>query len=379
MTVLADFELPPALEASEPPEARGVPRDAVRMMVSRRRTGEITHHPFTDLPGLLLPGDLLVVNTSATLPAAVRCGPGLVMHFSTSLPDGSWLAELRAVRGHATQPYPGGSPGQALPLPGGAVATLAERVTGRLWRVRLSTAVVPYLLRHGSFIHYSYVASDWPAEAYQTVFAATPGSAEMPSASRPFTAEMLARLVVRGVAIAPLTLHTGVSSLEGDEEPYAEPYDIPPATARLVDATRRAGGRVVAVGTTVVRALETAAAAREQGTAGVPGVAPRANTADGTVTKEPGHRPAGVPGVVPRANTAGPLPASAGWTHHLVTPQTPPRVVDALFTGLHEPRSTHLLMLHAFAGTDLLRRCYAAAVEHSYLWHEFGDVHLLLP
>jgi S-adenosylmethionine:tRNA ribosyltransferase-isomerase len=295
-----------------------------------------------------------VVNTSATLPAAVRCGPGLVMHFSTSLPDGSWLAELRAVRGHATQPYPGGSPGQALPLPGGAVATLAERVTGRLWRVRLSTAVVPYLLRHGSFIHYSYVASDWPAEAYQTVFAATPGSAEMPSASRPFTAEMLARLVVRGVAIAPLTLHTGVSSLEGDEEPYPEPYDIPPATARLVDATRRAGGRVVAVGTTVVRALETAAAAREQGTAGVPGV-------------------------VPRANTAGPLPASAGWTHHLVTPQTPPRVVDALFTGLHEPRSTHLLMLHAFAGTDLLRRCYAAAVEHSYLWHEFGDMHLLLP
>jgi S-adenosylmethionine:tRNA ribosyltransferase-isomerase len=367
MTVLAGFELPPALEASEPPEARGIPRDAVRMMVSRRRTGEITHHPFTDLPSLLLPGDLLVVNTSATLPAAVRCGLGLVMHFSTSLPDGSWLAELRAVRGHATQPFPGGSPGQALPLPGGAVATLAERVTGRLWRVRLSTAVVPYLLRHGSYIHYSYVASDWPAQAYQTVFATTPGSAEMPSASRPFTAETIARLVVRGVTIAPLTLHTGVSSLEGDEEPYPEPYDIPPATARLVDATRQAGGRVVAVGTTVVRALETAAAAREQG------------TADGPVTKEPGRRPAGVPGVAPRASTGGPLPASAGWTRHLVTPQTPPRVVDALFTGLHEPRSTHLLMLNAFAGASLLRRCYAAAVEHSYLWHEFGDVHLLLP
>src|SRR5262249_32723169 len=157
MTALADFELPRALEASEPPEARGIPRDAVRMLVSRRATGEITHHPFTDLPSLLLPGDLVVVNTSATLPASVRAGPGLVMHFSTSLPDGSWLAELRAVRGHATQPYPGGSPGQELPLPGGAVVTLAERVTGRLWRVRLSTAVVPYLLRHGSFIHYSYV------------------------------------------------------------------------------------------------------------------------------------------------------------------------------------------------------------------------------
>ena len=342
MTALADFELPRALEASEPPEARGIPRDAVRMLVSRRATGEITHHPFTDLPSLLLPGDLVVVNTSATLPASVRAGPGLVMHFSTSLPDGSWLAELRAVRGHATQPYPGGSPGQELPLPGGAVVTLAERVTGRLWRVRLSTAVVPYLLRHGSFIHYSYVASDWPAQAYQTVFGARPGSAEMPSASRPFTAEMIARLVVRGVTIAPITLHTGVSSLEGDEEPYPEPYDIPPATARLVDVTRQAGGRVVAVGTTVVRALETAAAARQRG-------------------------------------AGAPLPASAGWTHHVVTPQTPPRVVDALFTGLHEPRSTHLLMLNAFAGADLLRRCYAAAVQRSYLWHEFGDVHLLLP
>jgi len=342
MTALADFELPPALEASEPPEARGIPRDAVQMLVSRRRTGEITHHPFTDLPDLLLPGDLVVVNTSATLPAAVRAGPGLVMHFSTSLPDGSWLAELRAVRGHATQPYPGGSPGQALPLPGGAVVDLKERVTARLWRVRLSTAVVPYLLRHGSFIHYSYVASDWPAQAYQTVFGATPGSAEMPSASRPFTAEMIARLVVRGVTIAPITLHTGVSSLEGDEEPYPEPYDTPPVTARLVDATRQAGGRVVAVGTTVVRALETAAAAREHG-------------------------------------AGSPLPASSGWTHHLVTPQTPPRVVDALFTGLHEPRSTHLLMLNAFAGADLLRRCYTAAVHGSYLWHEFGDVHLLLP
>jgi len=342
MTALADFELPPALEASEPPEARGIPRDAVRMLVSRRRTGEITHHKFTDLPNLLLPGDLVVVNISATLPAAVRAGPGLVMHFSTSLPDGSWLAELRAVRDHATQPHPGGSPGQALPLPGGAVVTLTERVTGRLWRVRLSTAVVPYLLRHGSFIHYSYVASDWPARAYQTVFGTTPGSAEMPSASRPFTAEMIARLVVRGVTIAPITLHTGVSSLEGDEEPYPEPYDIPPATARLVDATRQAGGRVVAVGTTVVRALETAAAARE-------------------------HK------------AGSPLPASSGWTHHLVTPQTPPKVVDALFTGLHEPRSTHLLMLNAFAGAGLLRRCYAAAARHSYLWHEFGDVHLLLP
>jgi S-adenosylmethionine:tRNA ribosyltransferase-isomerase len=340
MTVLADFVLPPALEAREPPEARGIARDGVRMLVSRRRTGEITHHAFADLPGLLLPGDLLVVNTSATLPAAVGVGDSLTVHFSTPLPDGSWLAELRAARGHATKPYPGGSPGQQLTLPGNARLTLAERVTGRLWRVRLSTAVVPYLLRHGSYIHYSYVERDWPAEAYQTVFATMPGSAEMPSASRPFTPEMVTRLVVRGVTIAPVTLHTGVSSLEGDEEPYPEPYDVPPATARLVTATRRAGGRVIALGTTVVRALESAAAG---------------------------------------AGPDGALPAPAGWTHHVVTPETGLAVVDGLFTGLHEPRSSHLQMLNAFTGEPLLRRCYAAAVEYGYLWHEFGDVHLLLP
>jgi S-adenosylmethionine:tRNA ribosyltransferase-isomerase len=341
MTVLAGFTLPAALEASEPPEARGVPRDAVRMMVSRRRTGEITHHPFTGLPGLLLPGDLLVVNNSGTLPAAVPCVAGqrgLSVHFSTPLPDGSWLAELRAASGHATQPYSGGSPGQELGLPGGARLSLRERVTGRLWRVRLSTAVVPYLLRHGSYIHYSYVERDWPGQAYQTVFAAIPGSAEMPSASRPFTPEMITRLVVRGVTIAPLTLHTGVSSLEGDEQPYPEPFDVPPATARLVNTARRAGGRVIAVGTTVVRALESAA------------------------LNDP----------------AAELRAASGWTHHVVTPETGVRVVDGLFTGLHEPRSSHLRMLNAFAGEPLLRRCYAAAIEHEYLWHEFGDVHLLL-
>jgi S-adenosylmethionine:tRNA ribosyltransferase-isomerase len=339
MTVLAGFVLPPESEAREPPEERGVARDGVRMLVSHRRTGEIAHHAFTDLPALLLPGDLLVVNTSGTLPAAVRAGRGLSVHFSTPLPDGSWLAELRTASGRATRPCPGGSPGQLLALPGGALLTLAERVTGRLWRARLSTAVIPYLLRHGSFIHYSYVDRDWPAGAYQTVFATTPGSAEMPSASRPFTPEMITRLVVRGITVAPLTLHTGVSSLEGDEEPYPEPFDVPPATARQVTMTRQAGGRVIAVGTTVVRALESAAL-------------------DGR---------------------SGALAATSGWTHHVVTPETGVRVVDGLFTGLHEPRSSHLHMLNAFAGEPLLRRCYAAALEYSYLWHEFGDVHLLLP
>ena len=341
--IALDFTLPPEREAHEPPEARGRPRDQVALMVSRGMADEVSHHAFTGLPSLLLPGDLLVVNNSATLPAAVPLAADLVVHFSTALADGAWLVELRATEnaaaGATTVPYRGGSAGERLDLPGGAVLTLEARFTGRLWRARLSTAVVPYLLRHGQPIRYSYVPRAWPIEAYQTVFGTRPGSAEMPSASRPFTPQVVAGLVARGITFAPLTLHTGVSSLEDDEEPYPEPYDVPPATARLVNLTRQHGGRVIAVGTTVVRALETAA----------------------------------------RAGGPGPVTPSAGWTEHIVTPQTPLLAADGLITGLHEPRSSHLRMLAAFADTDLLSRCYAAAIDRGYLWHEFGDLHLLLP
>jgi S-adenosylmethionine:tRNA ribosyltransferase-isomerase len=177
-------------------------------------------------------------------------------------------------------------------------------------------AVVPYLLRHGLPIRYSYVRRDWPLSFYQTVFATRPGSAEMPSASRPFTPEVVTALATRGVLIAPLTLHCGVSSLEAGEDPYPEPYDVPPATARLVNHVRASGGRVI---------------------------------------------------------------AAAGWTSHLVTPETGVRAVDGLLTGLHEPHSSHLRMLAAFAGQELLARCYTEAISSGYLWHEFGDVHLILP
>jgi S-adenosylmethionine:tRNA ribosyltransferase-isomerase len=336
---LADFTLPAELEAHDPPEARGLARDGVRLLVSRRSSGQISHHGFRDLPGLLLPGDLLVVNTTATLPAQVQAGGGLAVHFSTPLPDGAWLTELRQVKGKISMPNEAGFPGQVIGLPGGAELTLASRATGRLWRARLSVAVVPYLLRHGIPIRYSYVRRDWPLPAYQTVFAREPGSAEMPSASRPFTTAMVTDLVARGVLIAPLTLHAGVSSLEADEDPYPEPYDVPPATARLVNHVRAAGGRVIAAGTTVVRALETAALGQ----------------------------------------TGGSVVASAGWTSHVVTPETGVTAVDGLLTGLHEPRSSHLRMLAAFAGPELLSRCYEAAITARYLWHEFGDVHLLLP
>jgi S-adenosylmethionine:tRNA ribosyltransferase-isomerase len=365
-----DFALPAAREAHEPPEsragsrARASARDDVALMVSRRGADEISHHAFADLPGLLLPGDLIVVNTSGTLPAAVDAGCGLVVHFSTAMPDGGWLIELRARRGKGTIPYGGGTAGQRIELPAGAELTLTARFTARLWRARLSTAVVPYLLRHGAPIRYSYVEEAWPADAYQTVFASKPGSAEMPSASRPFTTEIVTRLVVRGITLAPVTLHTGVSSLEGDEDPYPEFFEVPPMTARLVNLTRRSGGRVIAGGTTVVRALETAA------------LEAAALEAAALETAETGNAETEGTGA---ERTGAVVSAAAGWTEHVVTPFTGVRVTDGLLTGLHEPRSSHLKMLAAFAGDYLLRRCYAAALDRGYLWHEFGDVHLLLP
>ncbi|RKS79151.1 S-adenosylmethionine--tRNA ribosyltransferase-isomerase [Actinomadura pelletieri DSM 43383] len=353
MTV--DFTLPTALEAHEPPEARGRTRDGVRLLVSRRATGEIAHHEFRELPDLLDPGDLLVVNTSATLPAAVRLDR-ISVHFSTPVPgadDRLWIVELRRNTGKTSKPYTGGCAGEWIPLPGGATLTLVGRHGGgpgecgrssphggseRLWEARLSTDVVPYLRRHGAPIRYGYVRRDWPTTAYQTVFARdrSTGSAEMPSAGRPFTPELVTRLVSRGVLMAPITLHTGVASPEAHEPPYAERYEVPEATAALVEHVRSRGGRVIAVGTTAVRALETA------------------------------------------VDASGHVRPSTGWTEHVVTPDHGVRAVNGLLTGLHEPKSSHLMMLTAIAGPDLLTATYDAALAEGYLWHEFGDINLVL-
>jgi S-adenosylmethionine:tRNA ribosyltransferase-isomerase len=339
VTVL-DFTLPSTLEAHEPPEARGLRRDGVRLLVGSGET--VTHHRFTDLPGLLRAGDVLVVNTSGTLPAAVPVpGARRTLHLSTEQADGRWLVEVRRDAGKSTVPYPDAAPGERFALPGGASVTLVEPFSaGRLWVSTVDTGsddgVVAYLARYGRPIRYGYVHREWPIECYQTVFAQTPGSAEMPSAARPFTDRLVTRLVSRGVAFAPVLLHTGVASPEAHERPYPERFAVSATTARVVNRARADGGRVVAVGTTAVRALETAAGA------------------DGTV------RPA------------------RGWTDLVVTPDRGVRVVSGLLTGFHEPRASHLDLLAAVAGVGLLARCYRAAVDAGYLWHEFGDLNLLL-
>jgi S-adenosylmethionine:tRNA ribosyltransferase-isomerase len=352
--------LPPELAAHEPPEARGSGRDDVRLLVSRRgRQGPAARHArFRQLPDLLRPGDVLVVNTSATLPAAIPAGD-LVVHVSTALPaPGHWLVELRRPTDGAgggtgaSAPYDGPAPAAAVELPGGARLTvLAPYSRGRLWEARVEVPahhgahhghpdVPAYLARHGRPIRYSYVDRDWPLSAYQTVFAdhrLWPGSAEMPSAARPFTTSLVTRLVVRGVVIVPLMLHTGVASAEAHERPYPEWFAVPDPTARVVQAARADGRRVIAVGTTVVRALESAVGS------------------DGRVR------------------------GTSGWTDLVVTPERGVRAVGGIVTGLHQPRSSHLDLLAAIAGRDLLAKSYAAAVAERYRWHEFGDSHLILP
>ena len=338
------FVLPRAAEATAPPEARGLSRDGVRLLVAR--PDGVTHRRFSDLPDLLAPGDLVVVNTSATVPAAVdgllrgRTSP---VHVSGALDDGSWAVEVRLP--DASGPDLDVTAGDRVLLPDGLVLQLvapwpdASAARSRLWRARPSRAVAPsaYLAAYGRPVAYAYLAGRYPLRDYQTVFADEPGSAEMASAGRPFTAELVLRLAVRGVAVAPVVLHAGVSSPELHEPPLPERFRVPAATAALVGATRAAGGRVVAVGTTVTRALESA------------------TDEDGAVR------------------------AADGWTDLVLGPHRPARVVTGLVTGLHAPEASHLLLLEAVAGARLVREAYDAALSGGYLWHEFGDASVFLP
>jgi S-adenosylmethionine:tRNA ribosyltransferase-isomerase len=345
--------------AREPPEARGLARDGVRLLVSSGGGELITHARFRHLPDYLRPGDVVVVNASATINAsldAVREGrrgrpaEPVELHLSTPLPGGTdrqWVIELRRHSAEGTVPLLTARAGERLRLQGGGTATLLEpyRPAGhpalpgvRLWVADLDLpgGVRGYAAEHGSPIRYGYVRDRWPLEYYQTIFASEPGSTEMPSAGRAFTPAVVARLEQLGVQVAPLVLHTGVASLETGEPPYPERYRVPPATAEAMNRARESGRSVLAVGTTVIRALETVA------------------SSDGRA--HPGE----------------------GWTDLVVTPERGVRTVDALLTGLHEPRSSHLAILGALAGPDHVALAYEAALEGGYLWHEFGDLHLIM-
>jgi S-adenosylmethionine:tRNA ribosyltransferase-isomerase len=338
------FDRPAELVATRPAESDGRPRDAGRLLVSRPDGHR--HACFRDLAGFLDPGDLLVVNRSATLPASLPAaredGEPFLLNLSTHYGGDLWLAEPRF------------SPARPGPLPGltsglvisaaGEDARLVAPYPGlpRLWFVQFSGDAAALMARAGRPIRYGYVDDAYDLSAYQTVFAAYPGSAEMPSAAYPFTRRAVDDMERRGVRIASIVLHTGVSSLEVETDEveqhplYPEPYSVPGATVAAVNAVRRAGRRVIALGTTVVRALES--------------------TWDGHEARP-----------------------SSGFSRLYIHPGRPPRMVNGLLTGLHDPSTSHLAMLYALAGPEMIRSAYAEAVREGYRWHEFGDSHLILP
>jgi S-adenosylmethionine:tRNA ribosyltransferase-isomerase len=328
------------MRAATAPPSR---RDDVRLLVAAPE--QLRHATFVELGRFLAPGDLLVVNTSGTLSAAVdgtrADGRAVTVHFATALDDGHWVVEVRPRR-RARGPVDDLHPGESVELPDGVQLRVGEphppgQRRLRRARVAVDGGMIAYLGRVGRPIRYGYVRGRYPAAAYQTVFAREPGSAEMPSAARPFTEAMVTDLVTRGITIAPVLLHTGVSSQDAGEPPQPERYRVVEPTARLVNLTRAWGGRVVAVGTTVTRALESA------------------------------------------ADDAGVVRVSAGWTDLVLGPDRPAHVVDGLVTGWHEPGASHLQLLEAVAGPQLVQAAYAEAERADYRWHEFGDSCLLLP
>ncbi|MFB9322100.1 S-adenosylmethionine:tRNA ribosyltransferase-isomerase [Cryptosporangium minutisporangium] len=363
------FTLPTDAEATSPPEARGLARDEVRLLVAA--PSGLTSTRFAALPEFLKPGDLVVVNISGTLPAAVDGrrpdGTPVVVHFSAPRArDSGWTVELRLPDGSG--PVLDAAVGERIALPDGAHLTLRTPADThpagvRLWaadvvmnpfqppafspaerpqrrpveKSSLEGPVEAWLNRHGRPITYGYLQGRWPLADYQPVFAREPGSAEMASAGRPFTDRMVTDLVTRGIGVAPILLHTGVSSQDLGEGPQTERFRVPAATARQVELARRTGGRVVAVGTTVTRALESA------------------------------------------VDAAGHVVATEGWTDLVIGPDHPARVVNGLVTGWHTPEASHLLLLEAVAGSELVQTAYRAAVAEGYRWHEFGDSCLFLP
>jgi S-adenosylmethionine:tRNA ribosyltransferase-isomerase len=351
---MTEFSLPPELEASAPPEARGLRRDQVRLMISNFSTDQVRHTRFYHLDEYLSAGDVLVINTSRTRNSALTAsradGIALELHLSTHLDEDLWTVEVRSIHEDGkTKHLEDAREGEILTLPVMAKAILQRpyvsdctddsKPSETLWLAKLKFPyhVDDYLARYGFPIRYNYVKERWPLSFYQTVYATESGSAEMPSAGRPFTSGLLKRMASNGIQIAPLVLHTGVSNLETHEPPYKEFYRVTSETARIVNEARASGHRIIAVGTTAIRALETL------------------------------------------TNADGKTHAGEGWTCLVITPQRGLRAVNALLTGMHEPDASHLAILETLAGLSHIKTAYGQALREGYLWHEFGDLHLIMP
>ncbi|CAM3715282.1 S-adenosylmethionine:tRNA ribosyltransferase-isomerase [Mesobacillus zeae] len=341
MTHAFNFHLPSSLNATQPPERRGVRRDHVRMMVLDKSSGHINHDRFINLEKHLQPGDLLVLNNSRTLPAVLtatrkrhneRTPTRIEIRLARRISENTWdvLPVGEEVRNEDILEFlPELSAKVITEVSGSPIKTICFTKKGADLLERIYSIGEP--------IRYEYIYQDWPLEYYQTVFASKPGSVEMPSAGRAFSWEVLFKLQKKGVRLAFIQLHTGLSYLLDDKwntspEENNEEFAIESTVMKNIYETKVSGGRVIAVGTTVVRALETAA-----------------KTGD-----------------------------LSGWTNLYIHNKYPLKIADGILTGFHEPKASHLDMLEAFVPRPLLFSAYEKAIKHGYLWHEFGDMNLIL-
>lgn len=334
------FDRPETLVATTPPECRGLNRDEVRLLVSRPEGH--THTRFANLVNFLEPGDILVVNESATIPASLPA-EGKFGHFilnqSTNYGNNLWLIEPRW------------SPAQSGPLPissgdivqaAGIPVRMVVSYPGisRLWFAQIEGDLETAMYKHGQPITYGYIENPPGLDMYQTLFSTIPGSSEMPSAARPFTRRVLEGLQSKGIEILSIILHTGVSSLEVEfdnveEQPlFPEPFCVTSVTAEGINKAKLIGSRVIAVGTTVVRALESAWNGEK-------------------------------------------VQARRGFSRYYIYPGREINVIDGLLTGMHDPVTSHLALLYAISGKEMIKEAYQEALNEGYLWHEFGDSHLI--
>lgn len=339
MSTARSFQVPEYLNARMPAEYRGIQRDHVRLMTLDTVTGDCSHNFFNKLGSYLVEGDLLVLNNSRTIPAVLKGKRGkqtIEIRLSRKLSDREWEALI--VGGVITV-------GEKIDLPGGLTATITGLGTEAPLIVlsfsKSGLDLLEIFYQYGEPLHYEYIETPWPIEMYQTVYASVPGSVEMPSAGRAFTWRLLNMLKGKGVNIAYIQLHAGLSYYGNDRWPHPnkhlEEFCVPVKTAELINKTRKNNGRVIAVGTTVVRALETA------------------------------------------VNTDGNVEPQEGITSLYIQKGYPLKAVDGLITGFHEPEASHLDLLSAFIDKGLLMKAYKKALADGYLWHEFGDMNLILP
>lgn len=347
---MLNFQLPDTLQTALPTEVRNINRDEVKLMVSNRKNDDIQHTQFKHIADYLDTGDVLVVNTSGTIKAALNIilpnGQKGSIHLSNQLTDQQWLVEIRQNRGRQTKRFYDMEKDSIIPLTNDGIMhiiapfyppSIAAKHL-QLWIVRfeLPLPIFDYLNQYGLPIRYTHTPKHYPIDYYQTIFANEWGSAEMPSAGRAFTPEIITKLVIKGVQFAPILLHTGVASLELNEKPYPEFYKVSPTTASIINWAKQKGRRIIAVGTTAVRAIETV------------------------------------------TNKAGKVQAGMDWTNLYITPERGLHTINGLLTGFHEPNASHLLMLSALAQATHLQKCYDTAIAQQYQWHEFGDLHLIL-